>query len=505
MTPRRERGAAAVEMAIVLPLLLLLIGGIIDFGRLMFAEVMVVNAAREGARMVAMGLPRAASARADAALTPQFEDVVNGGDAATITMNTTCTTGVVDASVTVSAGSFDWLLLDAFAPITSPPRVNRSHAMWRMTMRHLVRANRSERGAVATIVVVLLAFGVLLGFTAVAVDVGRTVVERRELQNGADAGALSLAQSCAKGNCVAGADGLSALVDSNAADGGHSIVEQCDSAGVIGPCSASSVADITQCPPVPAGFESVPYVEVRTQTSSGGGNTIANIFGGAAGGVGTSTVDTCARAGWGPIKGTATLPLSFRTCEFEEAKPVPPAHGVETALALKYDKDTSCDPSTTTPPGGDHDGGFGWLDNVDCVVTLDANNWAKTNPGVGKGNECYDELIPGTTVLVPIHDCISDSKTLCVVGSPSGSNSWYHIDGFAAFYVTAVDITGKVDALPGYPKKPAKDECAAESLGGGKSPGKCLYGWFLGDYVAASGTIDPGGTATGASVVQPLG
>jgi Flp pilus assembly protein TadG len=51
----RERGAAAVEMAIVLPLLLLVIGGLVDFGRAYYYKTVSANAAREGARMVAMG------------------------------------------------------------------------------------------------------------------------------------------------------------------------------------------------------------------------------------------------------------------------------------------------------------------------------------------------------------------------------------------------------------------------------------------------------------------
>ena len=52
---RRERAAAAVEMAIVLPLLLLIVGGIIDFGRFFYTQNIVVNAAREGARSRALG------------------------------------------------------------------------------------------------------------------------------------------------------------------------------------------------------------------------------------------------------------------------------------------------------------------------------------------------------------------------------------------------------------------------------------------------------------------
>ena len=55
---RRERGAVAVEMAIILPLLLLVVGGIVDFGRLLFTQNIVTNAAREGARSVVARLRR---------------------------------------------------------------------------------------------------------------------------------------------------------------------------------------------------------------------------------------------------------------------------------------------------------------------------------------------------------------------------------------------------------------------------------------------------------------
>jgi len=47
---RRDLGAAAVEFALVLPLLLLVIFGLIDFGRLLNTQIKVTEAAREGAR-----------------------------------------------------------------------------------------------------------------------------------------------------------------------------------------------------------------------------------------------------------------------------------------------------------------------------------------------------------------------------------------------------------------------------------------------------------------------
>lgn len=51
----RDRGAAAVEFALLLPLLLFLVFGIIDFGRALNAQITLTQAAREGARLEALG------------------------------------------------------------------------------------------------------------------------------------------------------------------------------------------------------------------------------------------------------------------------------------------------------------------------------------------------------------------------------------------------------------------------------------------------------------------
>jgi len=49
--PGSERGAALVELALVLPLLLVVIAGIVDFGFAFQRFEVVANAAREGARL----------------------------------------------------------------------------------------------------------------------------------------------------------------------------------------------------------------------------------------------------------------------------------------------------------------------------------------------------------------------------------------------------------------------------------------------------------------------
>jgi Flp pilus assembly protein TadG len=52
---RDERGAVAVEFALVTPLLLLLVFGIIDFGWMMNRDMLVGNASRDGARVASLG------------------------------------------------------------------------------------------------------------------------------------------------------------------------------------------------------------------------------------------------------------------------------------------------------------------------------------------------------------------------------------------------------------------------------------------------------------------
>jgi len=95
----RDRGAAAVEMALVLPLLMALVIGIIDFSRIFNAEIQLSQAAREGARIAALGTPggfttTAVSSRATAALT---NPALQGAVTATTTVNVVNSAGAVVA------------------------------------------------------------------------------------------------------------------------------------------------------------------------------------------------------------------------------------------------------------------------------------------------------------------------------------------------------------------------------------------------------------------------
>jgi Flp pilus assembly protein TadG len=50
MNKLNERGAVAAEFALLLPVLLIILFGIIEFGMIMYGREIVTNAAREGAR-----------------------------------------------------------------------------------------------------------------------------------------------------------------------------------------------------------------------------------------------------------------------------------------------------------------------------------------------------------------------------------------------------------------------------------------------------------------------
>ncbi len=62
---RHDRGAAAVALALVLPILIMLVFGIIEFGRFYNAQVQLTGAAREGARIMVIKAA-APSAQTDA-------------------------------------------------------------------------------------------------------------------------------------------------------------------------------------------------------------------------------------------------------------------------------------------------------------------------------------------------------------------------------------------------------------------------------------------------------
>lgn len=83
-----QRGAAALEFALVAPVLIMLLLGIVDFGVLMNAQSVVANAVREGARTAALGGNSFQSEAAVTSAISHMPGATKTGTKATVTCKT---------------------------------------------------------------------------------------------------------------------------------------------------------------------------------------------------------------------------------------------------------------------------------------------------------------------------------------------------------------------------------------------------------------------------------
>lgn len=105
---RGERGAAAVEFALIVPVLVMIVFGIVDFGFAINRDTLVNNAAREGARVGALDPDQTAITTAVRQALSSVEPVGTTPSAITVTVtclkpdNSACTNFATDA---VSGGT----------------------------------------------------------------------------------------------------------------------------------------------------------------------------------------------------------------------------------------------------------------------------------------------------------------------------------------------------------------------------------------------------------------
>ena len=114
MTKRSERGTAAVEFAIVLPILLIIILSLIDFGRYFYVRISLSNTTIEVANSVSRGLilatdsPQVMTAKITniiSTISPDIANFAQLSSSAQLDMNplpTACPNSVNQTTVTLS-------------------------------------------------------------------------------------------------------------------------------------------------------------------------------------------------------------------------------------------------------------------------------------------------------------------------------------------------------------------------------------------------------------------
>lgn len=261
-----------------------------------------------------------------------------------------------------------------------------------------------ERGASAVVLSLLLV--PLLGFTAIAVDIGALYAERARLQVAADAAAIAVAQDCSRGNCgdmLATAQGL---VTAN------------DPAGTAGqPVLSSDPLSVTVTGGVAKQHWFAPVI-----------------------GHDSTQVSATATVGWGsPSAGTAVLPLTFSWCSFkaQTGGGLPSTETLQTIMFSKSDGVGGC----TGPSGNFVPGGFGWVvpDAGRCHATSAIGQRLLSDTGVSLPAGCSEGDLSGwlgRTVLLPIFDEYG----------AGGSHGWYRVYGYAAFTLTGYAVNGSISS-----------------------------------------------------------
>lgn len=290
-------------------------------------------------------------------------------------------------------------------------------------MRRLsTSGRRDEKGAV---LILMAAFTVvMIGMAALVIDVGALNDEERQLQNGADAAALGLAQYIGNKGCTSDTGPcLPAKLVAEAQDLANGNVRDDMSAYSV----TTNYTDKT--------------VTVVTRTGSGSTTAIlpyefAQIITGKKGQV----VEAAATASWAGLKRASVIRLTLSLCEFLDAtKPASnPVFDRPTEVLLGVAAD-SCPGS---PSGANLPGGFGWLDDTDgpddCVLTPSTGEIRLgSDPGRDTPRACDLSLFMEEDILLALYNQFTDKG--------GGGKADYGIYGFAEFHLTGYDlpVTGK--------------------------------------------------------------
>ncbi|RDK01161.1 TadE family protein [Paraburkholderia lacunae] len=132
--PRASRGSAAIEFAILLPFLVMVLVGIIDVNLIFYDDAIITNAARAGARAgtVVQVPPLTTSQIASITTSYAQGSLVTGGSATSPTVTVTQSNGTTTGSTLQVAVSYTYqglLLGSKFSALVGPVVLNATAVM----------------------------------------------------------------------------------------------------------------------------------------------------------------------------------------------------------------------------------------------------------------------------------------------------------------------------------------------------------------------------------------
>lgn len=350
-------------------------------------------------------------------------------------------------------------------------------------MRGVTVKQDRERGAAAVLVAILTV--VLLGFSALAVDVGLLYSEKAQLQNGADAGALGIAQACAKdtasASCTSPVSFAKGMADNNSLDN-FSNVQSVNLE--LGTRTVTVTAD-----PIEAG-----------RTDNRVSLYFASIFG-----ISASSVVATSSVKWGsPRRGITPFPLTISVCQVKGMVDSG-TQLIRSHTAKNQNKvNAGCKEG---PAGKDTPGGFGWLaqDPGSCSATIDLGTEsgsstvsdADTNTGNDTPTGCETTLQDWAAEIEAGRDVIIVLPIFRDV-TGTGAGTSYDVVDFAAFKVEGWKFSGP-HALPwtfrNRPEWAGANACSGDCRG--------IIGSFI-KYVSLSSSYEELGPVSpyGATVVK---
>ncbi|GGI44792.1 Flp pilus assembly protein TadG [Agromyces flavus] len=346
----------------------------------------------------------------------------------------------------------------------------------------IARLRRDERGANAVLIAMLLV--PMMGFAALAVDLGAQHAERTQLQQGADAAVLAAAKMCAEDEALCTA--------ASSADASNVLIGQNAGTPVPGSAEIESLDLANNLITVAAAAE-FPHLFASLVDSDEDPNH--------------TTVRARATAEWGSPEKGSTIPLAVAECELTNRFDPGSEPSGDPFILLLIGPGNGDKKPANCPAG--YPGGFGWLegDDVtgdgvpDCEVIVEVDVPEDGVPGSSdtKAGGCPDDYISkllGKTVLIPLYDSYT-------AGS-GGSGGSYMISRFAAFKVTGYHVASGKCELPGV-KSGSDCYLPGESKSPGFKGGEFgLQGYFV-RYVAIGEDFDLGdGSPDGGLTVARL-